>query len=86
MSRAVSDIVITKSLGKAFGFPVGNPSMKVSFHKDYASSLILARTLPIQFMPLSKLNVPKRIWFCDEINKRKISLLKSQQQSIWDTI
>ncbi len=69
-------IDMTQSLGKAVGLSVGVPLMKVSVHEDNAGALILARTLPPQFTPRSKYYATKTIWFREEINKRKIQLLK----------
>jgi hypothetical protein len=68
-------IDMTQSLGKAVGLSVV-PSMKVSVHEDNAGALILAKTLPPQFTPRSKYYATKTIWFREEINKRKIQLLK----------
>ena len=50
--------------------------MKVSVHKDSYGALILARTSPTKFTPNSKYYETKTIWFHEEINKRKIVLLK----------
>ena len=50
--------------------------MKVSVHKDSYGALILARTSPPKFTPSSKYYETKTIWFHEEINKRKIALLK----------
>ena len=36
----------------------------------------MAKTLPPQFTPCSKYYASKSIWFCEEINKREIKLLK----------
>jgi hypothetical protein len=37
---------------------------------------VLAKTLPPQFTPLSKYYAIKMIWFCKEIHKRCVQLLK----------
>ena len=50
--------------------------MNVSIHEENAVALVLAMTLPPQFTPCSKFYVAKTIWFCEEINKRGIKLLK----------
>ena len=50
--------------------------MKVSGHKDNAGVFILARTFLTKFTPLSKHYVTMTIWFCENINKQKIALLK----------
>ena len=69
-------IDITPSLGKAVGLPVGVPSMKMSVHEDNDGTLILARTLSPKCMPRSKYYATKTIWFLEEINKKKVALLK----------
>ena len=51
--------------------------MKVSVHEDNAGALILSRNLPPRFAPRSKYYATKTIWFCEEINKRNIFLLKT---------
>ena len=76
---------ITPSLVKAVGLPVGVSSMKLSVHENNSGALILARTLPPKFTPRTKYYATKMIFFREEINKRKILLLKSQQFSTWDT-
>ncbi len=67
---------MTNSLGEAIDFPIGDTTMNVSIHKDNAGALVLARTLPLQFMPCSKFYAAKMIWFCEEINKQRIKLLE----------
>ena len=69
-------INITQSLVKVVGLPVGVPSMKVSAHEYNAGALILTMTLPPKFTPHNKYYATKTIWFCEEINKSKILLLK----------
>ena len=78
-------IDITQFLGKAVGLPVRFPYIKVSAYRDNSSTLILARTLPPNFTPPSKHYATKTIWFCEDINKRKIVLLKPQHSRIWET-
>ena len=56
--------------------PFGVPSIKVSVHQDNSVALILARTLPPKFTPRSKYYATKTIWFLEEINKKKVALLK----------
>ena len=51
--------------------------MKVSAHEDNAGELILARILSPTFRPRSKYYATNKIWFCEDINKRKIELLKN---------
>ncbi len=58
------------------GIPAGDVNMRVSVHEDNLGALVLAETLPPQFMPPSKYYATKTIWFCEEINKHRIKLLK----------
>ena len=69
-------INITPSLGKSVGLPVGVPLMKLSVNEYNCGALILYGTLPPRFAPRSKYYATKTIWFCEEINKSKIVLLK----------
>ena len=50
--------------------------MKVSVNQDNADAIILARNLLPKFTPHSKYYANKTIWFCEDINKRKIALLR----------
>jgi hypothetical protein len=70
----VMDMV--QSLAVAVGIPAGDVNMRVSVHEDNSGALVLAETLPPQFKPGSKYYATKTIWFCEEINKRVIKLLK----------
>ena len=70
-------IDITKSLGKSVGLTVNDSLMKISVDEDNAGALILARTLPPKCTPRSKYYATKTICFCEDINKRKIVLLKA---------
>ena len=68
-------------LVKEFGTVVGLPTqdltlMHASIHEDNAGALVLAETLPPQFTPRSKWYALKTVWFCEEIHKRAIKLLK----------
>ena len=63
-------------LGPAVGLEVGETSMNVSIHEDYAGALILAETLPPQYTPRSKHYAIKTVWFREGIAKRGIKLLK----------
>jgi hypothetical protein len=56
--------------------PIGKTTMNVSIHEDNSGSLVLAKTLPPQFTPRSKYYAIKTIWFCEEIFKRDVQLLK----------
>jgi len=51
-------------------------TMKVSIHEDNTGALVLAQTIPPQFTPRSKYYAIKTVWFCEEIQKRGIKLLK----------
>ncbi len=51
--------------------------MKLSVHEDNSGALVMAMmTLPPQFTPRSKYDAIKMIWFCKEIHKRCVQLLK----------
>ncbi len=50
--------------------------MQVSIHKDNARALVLAETIPPEFMPQSKYYAIKTVWFREEIQKHGIKLLK----------
>ena len=64
-------------VGDAVGFPTKDiASMSVSVHEDNAGALILAQTLPPQCTHRSKYYATKTVWFREEIQKRKIKLLK----------
>ncbi len=63
-------------LGPALGIPAGTTTMKVSIHEDTAGALILAQKFPPEYMPHRKHYHNKTIWFCEEIVKRGILLLK----------
>ena len=63
-------------MGKVLGSPVRVTSTNVYVHEDNSGTLILDGTLPQKFMPRSKYNATKTIWFHKEINKRKIAFLK----------
>ena len=58
------------------GLPISDTAMNVSIHEDNAGALILEKTLLPQFNPCSKYYASKTIWFCKEINKRGIKLIK----------
>lgn len=71
----IIDLVI--SLGKAVGLPTEDlTTMHVSIHEDNAGALVLAETIPPQFTPRSKYYAIKTVWFREEVQKRKIKLLK----------
>ncbi len=56
--------------------PISETTMELMVHKDNLSALVLAKTLPPQFTPQSKYYAIKTIWFCKEIHKYCIQLLK----------
>ena len=55
---------------------MGDTTMHVSVHKDNVGALLLARTFPPQFTPRSNYYATNTIWFCEDIVKRGIKLLK----------
>ena len=71
----IMDMVV--ELGKAVGLPCDDlTTMHVSIHEDNAGALVLAETIPPEFTPHSKYYAIKTVWFREEIQKRKIKLLK----------
>jgi hypothetical protein len=69
-------IDMVHSMAEATNLPIGNTTMNVSIHEDNSGALVLAQTLPPQFTPRSKYYAIKTIWFCEEIFKRGIQLIK----------
>ena len=67
---------MVESVTSQVNLPIGETTMKLSVHEDYSGALVLAKTLPPQFTPHSKCYVIKTIWFCKEIHKRCVQLLK----------
>ena len=68
---------IVTELGKVVGLPTDDlVSMHVSIHEDNAGALVLAETIPPEFTPRSKYYAIKTVWFREEIQKRKVKLLK----------
>ncbi len=65
-------IEMVSSLTKSVNLPIGKTTMNVSIHKDNVGALVLAKTLPPQYMPQSKYYAIKTIWFCEEIFERSI--------------
>ena len=66
-----------KEIGKVVGMETRKmSSIHVSIHKDNAGALVLAETIPPEFMPQSKYYAIKMVWFRQEIQKRGIKLLK----------
>jgi hypothetical protein len=69
-------IDMVEYLTAAVNLPIGETTMQLSVHEDNSGALVLAKTLPPQFTPRSKYYAIKTIWFCEEIVKRGIRLLK----------
>jgi hypothetical protein len=69
-------IDMVESLTAAVNLPIGETTMKLSVHEDNSGALVLAKTLPPQFTPRSKYYAIKTIWFCKEIHRQNINLLK----------
>jgi len=71
----VMDLV--HEMGSVVGLPTEDlTTMHVSIHEDNAGALVLAETIPPDFTPRSKYYAIKTVWFREEIQKRKIKLLK----------
>ena len=71
----VMDLV--QEMGSVVGLPTEDlTTMHVSIHEDNAGALVLAETIPPAFTPRSKYYAIKTVWFREEIQKRKIKLLK----------
>ena len=69
-------IDMVTSLSDAVGLPKVLTTMHVSIHEDNAGALILTETLPHLCTPWSKHYAIKTIWFCEEIVKKGIKLVK----------
>ena len=69
-------IDIVTSLGDAVGLPKDLTTMHVSIHVNNAVALILTETLVPMYTPQSKHYAIKTIWFCEELVKRRIKLVK----------
>ncbi len=76
MKELIPIMDMVQLLAVAVGIPAGDVNMRVSVHEDNLGALVLAETLPPQFTPRSKYYATKTIWFCEEINKGGIKLLK----------
>ena len=71
----VMDLV--QEMGSVVGLATDDlTTMHVSIHEDNAGALVLAETIPPEFTPRSKYYAIKTIWFREQIQKRKIKLLK----------
>ncbi len=64
------------SLAEATNFLIGYTTMKVFIYEDNLGTLVLAKTMPPQFIPRSKYYAIKTFWFREEIFKRDIHLNK----------
>ena len=69
-------IDMVRSLAEATDFLIGHTTMKVFIYEDNSGTLVLAKTLPPQFIPRSKYYAIKTIWFRKEIFKKNIQLNK----------
>jgi hypothetical protein len=67
---------MVESVTHQVNLPIRETTMKLSVNEDNSGALVLAKTLPPQFTPRSKYNAIKTIWFCKEIHKRCVQLLK----------
>jgi hypothetical protein len=76
MRELIPIMDMVQSLAVAVGIPAGDVNMRVSVHEDNSGALVLAETLPPQFTPHGKYYATKTIWFCEEIEKHGIKLLK----------
>jgi hypothetical protein len=76
MRELISIINMVKELTQSVVLQAGDMNMNVSIHEDNSGALVLAETLPPQFMPRSKYYATKTIWFREEIHKHGIKLKK----------
>jgi hypothetical protein len=76
MRELITIMDMVQLLAVTVGIPAGDVNMRVSVHEDDSGALVLAETLPPQITLCSKNYTTKTIWFCEEINKRGIKLLK----------
>jgi hypothetical protein len=67
---------MVESVTHQVNLPIGETTVKLSVHEDNSGALVLAKTLPPQFTPQSKYYAIKTIWFCKEIHKCCVQLLK----------
>ncbi len=67
---------MVKSVTRQVNLPIRETTMKLSVHEDNSGALVLMKTLPPQFTPWSKYYAIKMSWFCEEIRKRRVQLLK----------
>ncbi len=76
MRELIMIMDMVQSLAVVVGIPAGDVNMRVSVHEDNSGALVLAETLPPQSTPHSKYFATKTIWFCEDINKCGIKLMK----------
>ena len=55
---------------------MGDTTINFSVRKENAGALVLDRTFSLQFTPCINYYATKTIWFCEEIVKRRINILK----------
>ena len=67
---------MVSSVTKSVQLPIGKTTMNISIHEDNLGKLVLAKTLPPQFIHQSKYYAIKTIWFREEIFKRDVQLHK----------
>jgi len=76
MRELIPIIDMVQSLAVAEGRQTGVVNIKVSVNEDNLGALVLAETLPPQFMPRSKYYATKTIWFLEEITNGESSFLR----------
>ena len=76
LQRIFPVIYMNKSLGESVGLPIVETTINVPIHEKNSGSLMLAKILPLQFIPWSKHYAAKTIYFRDEIIKCGIKLCK----------
>ncbi len=69
-------INMVESVTCQVNLPIKETTMKLSVHQDNSGALVLAKTLPPQLTPQSKYYAITTIWFCEEIHKCCVQLLK----------
>jgi hypothetical protein len=69
-------IDMVDSVTRQVNLQIGETTMKLSVHEDNSGALVLAKTLPPQFLPQSEYYAIKTIWFREENHKRCVQLLK----------
>jgi hypothetical protein len=72
MRELVPIMDIVQSLADAVGIPAGDVNMRVSVHDDNLGAM----SRPTPFTLRNKYCATKTVWFCEEIHKQGIKLLK----------